>query len=95
MKQEIFKEITKKVMSKTKVGKTDLFTATKKQDIVDARQMLFWLCRDAGISVSYIQKYVKHNGLSITHSTIIHGVNRMSTIMESDDYVNDLMKSLA
>jgi len=82
-------------MSKTKVAKNDLFTATKKQDIVDARQMLFWLCRDAGISVSYIQKYVKHNGLSITHSTIIHGVNRMSTIMEADDYVNDLMKSLA
>ena len=95
MKQEIFKDITKKVMSKTKVAKNDLFTATKKQDIVDARQMLFWLCRDAGISVSYIQKYVKHNGLAITHSTIIHGVNRMSTIMEADDYVNDLMKSLA
>ena len=95
MKQEIFKEITKKVMSKTKVTKSDLFTATKKQDIVDARQMLFWLCRDAGISISYIQKYVINNGLSITHSTIIHGINRMSSMMDSDDYVNKLMKSLA
>lgn len=81
-------------MNKTKVAKSDLFTATKQQDVVDARQMLFWLCRDAGISISYIQKYLKHNGLSMSHSTIIHGLNRMDSIMEDDDYVKNLMKSL-
>jgi len=95
MKQEVFNEVTKRVTNKTKVGKKALFTKTKKQDVVDARQILFWLCRDAGISVSYIQKYAKHNGLSITHSTIIHGVNRMTNMMEEDDYVKQLITSLS
>jgi chromosomal replication initiation ATPase DnaA len=95
MKQEVFNQYTKKVTSKTKVAKSDLFTTTKKRDVVDARQMLFWLCRDAGISVSYIQKYAKINGLTISHSSIIWGVNRMSEMMETDDYVNNLIQSLA
>lgn len=91
----MFKQHTNVVLRKTNIQKKDLFSITKKQEVVDARHLLFYLCKDSGISISYIQKYLKEYGLDITHSTIIYGVKKISNMMKEDKFVNDFINSLA
>jgi chromosomal replication initiation ATPase DnaA len=92
MKKEIFYRYVERVCRTFGVTKEMLFTKTKKRKIVDARQMLYLLCRNRKMRVTDIQEYMGHNGYKINHSTIIHGANLMQNKAESDrDYKKTLI----
>ena len=54
-----------------------LFVKSKRRDIVDARQLLYFLCSESPMRIRYIQQYMEENGYKVGHSTIIHGIKRV------------------
>ena len=88
MKQEVFNKYVEKVSKLFSVSKEEFFSKTKKREIVDARQMVYYLCSRRHINISYIQKYMKENNYEIHHPSIIKGIQRIEEKTKEDmDYV--------
>lgn len=89
MKANIFNQYVQEVCNLFAIDEVSLFTKTKRRDIVDARQMLYYLCYKRPMRVVYIQEYMAEKGYPINHSSIIHGINVVSNRLKSDgDYVS-------
>ena len=86
-----FNSYATKIGRRLHVTKADLFSRTRKQDVSDARHILFWLCKESGMTIAYIQKYCKVNRLDVTHPAIIHGINQVDSMMNED--MEDLIKT--
>lgn len=64
-----------------------IFMRTKRQDVVDARQMLFFLCYDRGISLADILRLMADKGLPLKHPAVLNGIRKIKEKVESDpDY---------
>ena len=64
-----------------------MFSGDRRRDIVDARQMLYFICMERPIRISYIQRFMEENECPVKHSTIIHGYNRAKSLIDNDpDY---------
>ena len=51
--------------------------------------MLYYLCMERPIRISYIQRFMEDHGHSVSHSTIIHGYNRAKDMVDEDvDFKN-------
>ena len=96
MKQEIFNMYVTKVIERFRITRDQLFTKSKKREFVDARFLLYYLCKKRGMRICYIQEYMEMNNYKIDHPTIIHGIREMTKrVNEDDDYlriVNDIEK---
>ena len=57
--------------------------------------MLYYLCMERPIRISYIQRFLEDNGYSVSHSTIIHGYKKAKDLIESDkdfeDAINEVL----
>ncbi len=84
MKRNIFNKYVTAITNRFSVTEDDLFSKTKKRELVDARQMLYYLCTERNISIGYIQTYLKERGYDVSHSTIIHGTNRAKALVNED-----------
>ena len=71
-----------------------MFTKTKRREIVDARQMLYYLCMERPIRISYIQRFMEEAGLSVCHSTIIHGYKKAKEMIDKDQDFKDVVSEL-
>ena len=79
MKKKKFNTYINKILKEFSISRERLFTKTKEQYIVDARQMLYWACIiDGGFNKVTVVRMMKENGYDIGHSTIIHGINKMN-----------------
>lgn len=87
-----FNKYATNVARRFRIRKSDLFSTKRKQELSDARHILFWISLNSGITISYIQKYCKHNGLKISHPAVIHGVSKIDSMMNED--MEDLIKTL-
>lgn len=94
MKEELFNQYTQKVMSTFGLSKEELFRKTKKRHIVDARQMLWYVCNRRPMRVIQIREYMSNNGYSTAHSVILHGINVMSEKIEDDQDYADIYSTL-
>ena len=98
MKQDIFNQYADRIVDIFGISKEDLFSKSKKRDIVDARHLLYYLCYKRPMTITYIQKYMNANGYEIQHSSVIHGINSVSVRVRDDaDYmqtVKDLDKAV-
>ena len=61
-----------------------MFENSKKRDVVDARQMLYYACMERPIRLSYIKKFLKEYGYDVQHSTIIHGYKQAKNLIDND-----------
>jgi chromosomal replication initiation ATPase DnaA len=87
MKHEIFNGYCDIACKLFEVTKEELFTKTKRREVVDARYLLYYLCYQRAISVGYIERYMRDNGYVINHPTIIHGIKVMTDkVIEDQDY---------
>jgi chromosomal replication initiator protein len=87
MKENVFNQYVDKVINLFGISRDDLFSKSKKRNLVDARQLLYYLCSKRNIQVTYIQKYILENGYDTVHSTIIHGIAVVeSKVKEDRDY---------
>jgi chromosomal replication initiation ATPase DnaA len=88
MKQDIFNQYTDRVIDLFRISKEELFSKSKKREIVDARHLLYYLCHKRPMTITYIQKYMNDNGYEIQHSSVIHGINSVSFRVKDDaDYM--------
>jgi chromosomal replication initiation ATPase DnaA len=98
MKQEVFNQYVDKVISLFNINKEEIFKKKKRRDIVDARQMLYYLCHKRPMQINYIQKFMRDSGYDVSHSSIIHGINNVSRKVLSDkDYLvafKDIVKAV-
>jgi chromosomal replication initiation ATPase DnaA len=98
MKQDIFNQYTDRISELFGISKADLFSKSKKRDVVDARHLLYFLCAQRPMRINYIQKYMNDNGYNIQHSSVIHGIKVIEEkIKEDSDYVTvikDIQKSV-
>ena len=89
MKKDIFDSYAKAIASQFHLTLDQMFDKTKKREIVDARQMLYYLCMERPIRISYIQRFMEEQGHSVAHSTIIHGYKRAKEMIDQDkDFEN-------
>jgi chromosomal replication initiation ATPase DnaA len=87
MKNEIFNEYVERIVGLYKIPKEEIFSKIKRTDVVDARQMLFYLCNRRNISHTQIKRYLIDEGLEMTISTILHGIKVMEEKISNDsDY---------
>jgi chromosomal replication initiation ATPase DnaA len=98
MKSEIFDRYTDLVCKRFDISREMLFSKTKKREIVDARQLLFFLCYNRPMSMAYIQKFMLKGGLNIAHTSIIKGIRNIEDKLKYDeDYISvvtNLVKSV-
>jgi chromosomal replication initiation ATPase DnaA len=89
MKHEVFNQYVERVVDLFGITKEDFFSKTKKRAIVDARQLVYYLCSKRPMQVTYIERYMNEAGYEIKHSSIIHGISAVEKRMVEDkDYVS-------
>jgi chromosomal replication initiation ATPase DnaA len=87
MKNEIFNDYVERIVGLYKIPKEEIFSKIKRTDVVDARQMLYYLCNRRNISHTQIKRYLIDEGLEMTISTILHGIKVMEEKIANDsDY---------
>tara|TARA_Y100001938_G_C7954916_1_gene361210 strand:- start:171 stop:470 length:300 start_codon:yes stop_codon:yes gene_type:complete len=93
MKKEIFNQYVDKVAGTFQMSALDMFTKTKERQSVDARHLLYYLCKNRPMRLTYIQKYMSDRGYVINHSSIIHGIKKVEEkISEDKDYLSIIKK---
>jgi chromosomal replication initiation ATPase DnaA len=87
MKSNVFNKYVDKITVLFGVTKEELFSKTKRKEIVDPRQLLYYLCHKRPMSLKYIEIYMIENGYYTKNSNILYGVNAViKRINEDEDY---------
>ena len=98
MKQDVFNQYVDRIIDLFGISREELFSKSKKREIVDARYLLYYLCHKRPMTITYIQRFMKANGYDIQHSSVIHGINDVAgRVKEDADYiqiVKDLDKAV-
>ena len=84
MKKKIFEYYAMSIAEQFNISLEELFTQTKTSHIVDARQLLYWLCIERPIKKSYIKNFLNENGYVVSHSTLIYGYRKAKELIEDD-----------
>jgi chromosomal replication initiator protein len=94
MKEDVFNQYVDRVLNLFNITKEEFFSKSKKRNIVDARQLVYYLCSQRPIQITYIQKYMCQNGYDVVHSVIIHGINAMQSRVKEDRDYQAIIKEL-
>jgi chromosomal replication initiation ATPase DnaA len=87
MKKQIFNQYLEAICELFSVTKEDIMSKTKRADVSEARQLLYYLCYIRPMKFSEIQKYMIEEGYDPRHTPIIRGVKSVEAKVESDrDY---------
>lgn len=94
MKRNIFEQYVSAVSQRFDVPKEELFSKKKHRHLVDARHMLYYLCAKRPMNISYIQMYMADSGYDICHSSIIHGIKKVTQQVEADQDYQSLISDI-
>jgi chromosomal replication initiation ATPase DnaA len=98
MKEDVFNQYVVRVLDLYSITKEELFTKSKKRYIVDARQLLYYLCFNRNMKLITIQKFMEDNGYKISHCSVTLGINSVADKVKEDrDYksiINDIDKAV-
>jgi chromosomal replication initiation ATPase DnaA len=95
MKKNIFDQYANAIAKQFHLSLDQMFSPTKRRDIVDARQMLYYLCMERPIRISYIQRFMEENGCAVQHSTIIHGYKKARDMIHQDPDYKQVVKIIS
>jgi len=84
MKKDIFNKYANLVAAKFNLTQEDLFAKNRREDIVDARSILYYLCLERPIKTSYIKTFMEDNGHKTSPSNILHGYRKAEKLIEED-----------
>ena len=84
MKKKIFEFYLEAITEQFGLTLKELFTRSKKSAVVDARQLLYFLCIERPIKISYLQSFLECHGYIVSHSTIDYGYKQSKKLIESD-----------
>ncbi len=94
MKRDIFEEYVDKVTNHFGITREQFFTKNKMREIVDARQMVYYLCRERPMTTQYIRQYMGANGYDVAVTTITHGAKKVDKEISVDPDYTTLIKKL-
>ena len=94
MKQDIFDKYVERICKRFKISEEQLFTKTKKTDIVDARHLLYFLCYNRPMKLITIQNYMEEKGYTINHSSVVYGIGSIQTKSEDDRDYKKIIKEI-
>ncbi len=98
MKEDIFNQYVDRVTDLFNIDRETLFSRSKQRHIVDARQLLYYLCYNRQMQFVIIKKFMLDNGASILHNSIVNGINNVKVKLEEDkDYqtiIRDIEKAV-
>ncbi len=87
MKKEVFNQYAERICDMFGLTKEELFSKTRVRNIVDARQLLYYMCSTRPMQIVYIQQFLREEGYDTKHPPIIHGVNIVTKRLRDDaDY---------
>jgi len=87
MKKEVFNMYANGVADVFGMEVSELFKKGRKRELVDARQLLYYLCYTRPMRISMIQEMMNENGFETKHSPIINGIKSMKGKLKEDpDY---------
>ena len=91
MKKEIFDKYVNAIAKQFNFTMDEMFLKSKRRDVVDARQLLYYLCMERQIRISYILQFLKEYNYPTGHSTIIHGYKEAKKLIENDPDYKDFI----
>ena len=87
MKEDVFNQYVDRVIDLFRIDREVLFSKCKKRHVVDARQLLYYLCHNRQIKFIIIKKFMADNGASVFHNSIANGIDNIKSKLEEDkDY---------
>ena len=95
MKYELFNRLASEVSEVFGLNEEDIFKKSKERAIVDARYLLYYLCKTNKIKLTYIQSYMERRGYVIPHSTIHHGIKEVGKKIEEDNDYQVVVDSIS
>lgn len=87
MKKDIFNQYAERISDMFGIKKEELFVKTKNRNVVDARQLLYYMCSTRPMQLIYIQQFLAEEGYDTKHPPLIHGINVVTKRLRDDvDY---------
>ena len=94
MKKQIFDDYATAVAEKFHLTLDEMFTSGRKQHIVDARQILYYVCMERPIRIANIKRFLKTYDFDVTHPTILHGYEKAKKMIKEDEDVSELINEI-
>jgi len=94
MKKDVFNQYTDKVIDLFGIDRETLFSKSKQRHIVDARQLLYYLCHNRQIQSVIIKNFMLENGASVHHNSIANGIKNIIIKLEEDKDYKTIIKEL-
>ncbi len=94
MKEYIFKQYLDNILEHLGITLEDLLEETKTRTIVEARQILYYLCQERGMTLSEIKSYMETQGFEVTLATMMKGVAKAKDIIDNDPDYKYIVKKL-
>lgn len=94
MKKDVFNQYVYRVIDLFNIDEETLFSKSKQRHIVDARQLLYYLCHNRQMQFVTIKKFMLDNGASVQHNSIINGIKNVKAKLEEDRDYKTIIKEL-
>ena len=95
MKKDIFDAYADAIANKFHLTLGEMYTKTRKREVVEARQMLYFLAKERPIRLSYIKRFMEENGHAVTHSNILYSYKKAKELIDGDaDFQNFITEVL-
>lgn len=98
MKHKIFDKYLADILKVFRIDEKDFFSSTKNRSIVDAKQLLYYMCSKRQMRVSAIREMMllagQKHGFNIHMANIQKGVKRAQALVDSDDDYFKVMKRI-
>ena len=95
MKEFIYQKILKNICSHLGVESSDLFVKSKETGVVDARQLLYYLCyNNSNMKLTEISSYTNNQGFHEDQANISRSVESFSKKLESDKDLQAIVDKL-
>ena len=93
MKKSLFEQYIVAVCSLYSLSEEVIFSRSKKHLVSEARHFLYYLCFNRNMRIIDIQTYMEEKGYKVQHSSVIHGIQGISTRVGADkDYRDTVVK---
>jgi len=94
MKEYIFKQYLDNVLEHLSISLEDLFQKTQLRNIVEGRQMLYYLCSERGMRITEIKTYMEKFGYKTSKQSILYGISKAKEIIDNDSDYQYIVKKL-
>lgn len=84
MKRKRFNAYVDVILKEFGVSRNMFFTKIKEREIVDARQMLYWVCHKKDFTIASIIRMMGDNGYDIQYPSVKQGIDRIDETKDVD-----------